>query len=301
MSSSNGISEGTAIVRARALVRSCGIDAVPVAIEAFLAAANAELQTSNQLPTGTSGMTIPLADRNLILINASDSIERQRFTALHEIAHIVLDLPSRHGSDSDGAGLFSYVRRPPEEIICDTFASECLLPHQFLREDMKDAVAGFDFIGRIADRYLASLACTASRVAFNAPFACAYALSQEGFVRFVACSQTLRGAKFFVSRGIQVPAASITGRCLASGQRSGSGTVAAHTWTSADSFSDVDLNEEVRIAGSWNQALTLLWPDDGDLPDDRDLRRPSQSDSDEECLLQELDGVLPWPGRHRRR
>jgi hypothetical protein len=273
---------------------------VPVDINRFLIGANAKLQSSNKLQPEISGMTMPLAGLNLVYVNSSHSIERQRFTVLHEIAHIVLDLPSKHGNDPGGTGLLNYVRRPPEEIICDTFAAECLLPHQYLRQDMKDAVAGFDFVGRIAQKYEASLACTASRVAFNAPFGCAYALSQEGFVRFVACSQILRDARFFITRGVQVPAASITGQCLASGQISGGGIVAAHTWTNADSFHDVDLHEEVRVSGAWNQALTLLWPEDGDIPDQRDLRRRSESE-DEEPLLQELDGNLPWPGRRRRR
>ena len=300
MSSNNEITDGIAIVRARSLVRDCGITTVPVDIDLFLAAAKAEVHAREELPPATSGMTMPLGDRNVILINSGDSIERQRFTVLHEIAHIILNLPSHHAHDLGGAGLFNYARRPPEEIICDTFAAECLLPHEFLRQDMKDALPGFDFVARIAERYRASLACTASRVAFNAPFACAYVLSQERFVRFVACSQKLRDARFFISRGIQIPAASITGQSLASGQSTGSGVVAAHTWTNADRFSDVDLHEEARIAGTWNQALTLLWPEDGDMPDQRDLPRNSESE-DEEPLLKELDGILPWPGRRRRR
>ncbi len=273
---------------------------MPIDIDRFLVAANAKLQSSNKLQAEISGMTVPLAGQNLIYVNAKDSLERQRFTVLHEVAHIVLGLPSRHGDDPSGPGHFSYLRRPPEEIICDTFAAECLLPFEYLREDMRDAAAGFDFVSRIAKKYQASLACTASRVAFNAPFACAYVLSQDGFVRFVACSRILRDARFFISKGIQVPAASITGQCLASGQNSGSGSVAAYAWTNADRFSDIDLYEETRIGGAWKQALTLLWPEEGDLPDDRDVRQGLESD-EEEPLLKELDGNLPWPGKSRRR
>ncbi len=65
-------------------------------------------------------------------------------------------------------------------------------------------------------------------------------------------------------------------------------------------FSDVDLCEEARIAEAWNQALTLLWPENGDVPEDRDARRSPEAD-EEEPLLKELDGILPWPGRSRRR
>ncbi|MBK7901990.1 MAG: ImmA/IrrE family metallo-endopeptidase [Proteobacteria bacterium] len=286
-------------MRARALVKSCGIDAAPVDITKFLAAANAELQYSDRLGSGTAGMTIPLGERNLILINEHEAIERQRFTALHEIAHILLDLPSRHDQDVDSGGMFSYVRRPPEEIACDTFAAECLLPHSLLQQDLGDAVAGFEFVSRLADKYQASLACTASRVAINAPFACAYVLSQDGFVRFSTSSPAMRASKFFVTSRIQVPAASITGQCLKAGLRTGSGQVAAHLWTSTDDFEDVDLMEDVRFSGVWNQALTLLWIEDGDLPDLRG-QRSIDDRAAEEPLLRELDGVLPWPGRGRR-
>jgi hypothetical protein len=287
-------------MRARALVKSCGIDSAPVDISRFLAAANAELQYSDRLAPGTAGMTVPLGDRNLILINEHEAIERQRFTALHEIAHILLELPSRHDQDVDSAAMFSYVRRPQEEIVCDTFAAECLLPHGLLQQDLRDAVAGFEFISQLAEKYQASLACTASRVAFNAPFACAYALSQDGFVRFSNSSPTMRASRFFITPRIQVPAASITGQCLKAGLRAGSGQVAAQLWTSVDDFGDVDLMEEVRIGGTWGQALTLLWIEDGDLPDPRG-ERTTDDRAEGEPLLRELDGVLPWPGRGRRR
>jgi len=286
-------------MRARALVKSCGIDAAPVDITKFLVAANAELQYSDRLASGTAGMTIPLGERNLILINVHETVERQRFTALHEIAHILLELPSRHDQDVGSSGMFSYVRRPPEEIACDTFAAECLLPHGLLLQDLRDAVAGFESISRIAEKYQASLACTASRVAFNAPFACAYALSQDGFVRFSSSSASMRALRFFITPRIQVPIASVTGQCLKAGLRAGSGRVAAHTWTSADDFADVDFIEEVRVSEVWGQALTLLWIEDGELPDTRS-QRPSDNRNEEESLLHELDGILPWPGRSKR-
>jgi hypothetical protein len=301
MSSTSEITEATAIVRARALVQSCGVDVVPVDINKFLATAKADLQFSDRMAAGTSGMTVPLGERNRIVVNSRDPIERQRFTALHEIAHIVLNLPSKHGDDTDSTSLFSYARRPPEEILCDIFAAECLLPLKFLEQDLRSAVAGFEFVGHVARKYQASLSCTASRIAYNAPFACAYVLSQEGFVRFSACSQALRASRFFISPRIQVPTASITGQCLATGQLRGSGQVAAHIWTNADGFADVDLMEETRTGGSWNQALTLLWLDDGDVPDDRDQRRPADDREADEPLLRELDGKLPWPGRKLRR
>lgn len=296
------LTEGAAIIRARSFVQSCGIDSVPVDINKFLAIAKADLRETTRLGAGTAGSSMQVGDRHIILVNSADSPERRRFTVLHEIAHIVLDLPSNHGAQSDPSELFSYARRPPEEVICDTFAAECLLPEKFVRRDMQSAVAGFDFVAEMAERYQASLSCAASRVAANAPYACAYVLSQGGYVRYSTCSPTMRQSRFFVRSGLQVPTASVTGQCLAAGMGRGNGTVAGYIWTTSDAYQDVDLSEEVRTGGTWNQAYTLLWLADGDVPDDRDCRHQSSDEGDEsDGLLRELDGNLPWPGRGRRR
>jgi Zn-dependent peptidase ImmA (M78 family) len=299
-SSTTGISEPTAIVRARKFVRDCGINSIPVDLEKFVTAANAEIRKSSRLGAGAAGNTMYVGGKHLIFVNGSDSLERQRFTVLHEIAHIVLELPSKHEASSDADAMFNYARRPPEEIICDTFAAECLLPHEFLRQDLKDAVAGFAFVDGIAQRYEASLSCTASRIVVNAPYACAYVLSQDGYVRFATYSQSMREARFWISGGIAVPVSSVTGQCLKSGKGGHSGIVPAHLWTTADAFADVDLAEEVRALKTWKQAITLLWLD-ADDSDIADTSRHVIDRDDGEPLLKELDGVLPWPGRKKRK
>lgn len=281
-------------------MRSSGIDCVPVALEKFAKAANAEIRTSRRLTSGTAGNTMFVAGRHLITVNPNDSIERQRFTVLHEIAHIVLDLASKHGDHTDGGGLFSYARRPKEEVICDTFAAECLLPHEILQKDLKNAVAGFQFVDQMAQKYEASLSCTASRIAVNAPCPCAYVLSQDGYIRFATYSASMRQTRFWISNGIAVPSASVTGRCLKAADVAASGSVPAHIWTSRDEFVDVDLTEDVRVIRSWNQALTLLWLEEEDSDVAESPRRTLDRDEDEP-LLKELDGVLPWPGRKKRK
>lgn len=94
----------------------------------YLVAANAEMRESARLGPKEAGNTMYVQGRRLITVNANDRAERRRFTVLHEIAHIVLDLPSKHSEGITDDTLYSYVRRPPEEVICDTFAAECLLP-----------------------------------------------------------------------------------------------------------------------------------------------------------------------------
>jgi Zn-dependent peptidase ImmA (M78 family) len=300
MSSSTGPSEASVIVRARAFVRSSQIDAIPVDLNRYLAAANAQLRVSSRLAPGEAGNTMFVKGQHLITVNANDSAERQRFTALHEIAHIHLDLPSVHGEAEGSDSLYSYARRPREEVLCDVFAAECLLPHEFLSRDLKGASAGFQFIDEMAQKYEASLSCTASRIAINAPFPCTYVLSQAGFVRFVTSSSSMRETSFRISVGIALPAASVTAQRITDPRSPELGVVSANLWASADEYMDVDISEEVRLLSTWKQALTLLWPEDGDLQDVA-CREAYRGRDDEEVGLKELDGKLPWPGRSKRR
>ncbi len=49
--------------------------------------------------------------------------------------------------------------------------------------------------------------------------------------------------------------------------------------------------------GPWDQTVSLIWFEDEEVPSPpRSLR-----EEEEEVGLHELDGVLPWPGKKRRR
>jgi Zn-dependent peptidase ImmA (M78 family) len=297
-SSTNEITEATAIVRARAFVRKAGIDRVPVDLEKYVQVANAEVRSGAHLRPGEAGNTMCVNGRHYIVINPADRPERQRFTVLHEIAHIVLELPSRHG-DGEADALFSYAKRPREEVLCDVFAAECLLPHEFLIKDLKVAQPGFAFVEQIAERYEASLSSTLSRVVVNSPMPCACVLSQAGHIRFAAYSATMRERRFWITPRIAIPVGSLTLQSVSAGKPAGPGPVPAYVWSSVDELDDLELTEEVRLLSSWDQALTLLWCERKELSHLRQTSRGAEDD--EGVLLKELDGTLPWPGKKRRR
>ena len=56
--------------------------------------------------------------------------------------------------------------------------------------------------------------------------------------------------------------------------------------------------EEAMLLSEWDQCLSLIWLDE-------DLRSVgvscSQGTDDDEPLLEELDGILPWPSKRRRK
>ena len=81
---------------------------------------------SEKLDRGEAAFTIPNAKGGFIItINENESEERQRFSICHEIGHIVLEIPTAHVDQQS----WSYVKRHINEIMCDWFATELLMPY----------------------------------------------------------------------------------------------------------------------------------------------------------------------------
>ena len=57
------------------------------------------------------------------------------------------------------------------------------------------------------------------------------------------------------------------------------------------------VEEEAILLREWNQCLSLIWFDESLKP----VRERWDEDEDNEPLLRELDGTLPWPSKSRRR
>ncbi len=172
-----------------------------------------KLKSSSDLDDDESGQTFPLAGKHIITINGNHREERQRFTVLHEIAHIVLELPSQHhGTNMTTSDLVSYRHRPKEEILCDVFAAECLLPYVQFRKDVEDMDVSLDEVKELANHYQASVTSTGSRFAVNCNIPCAFVLMERGKVRYVSMSKFLRERKGWIEFGVPVPKGSVAER-----------------------------------------------------------------------------------------
>ncbi len=291
--------EAYAITRAWDFQREAGIGDIPVPLEKYLAVANAELRVRNDLKDTEAGQTFAFGDRHIIVVNGRHTPERQRFTVLHELGHIRLGMPSKHGDTISVDQLLRYKGRPREEILCDVFASECLLPRQFFLPDVRKLPCTFRSIEELAERYCASLASTGSRFAAYNEEPCAWILADEKRVRYVTCSPGLREAGFFLKAGIEVPALSTLGRIISGVAGVSSGTpdfVPSHVWINNDCGGIEEFTETAVLSSTYSQGLALLCAED--LPkNDQRLDRSREEDD----LLPELDGVLKFPGRRRRK
>jgi Zn-dependent peptidase ImmA (M78 family) len=97
-------------------------------IESYVADVNFVTKMDYPFPEGVSALTTKDMDIGwLIIINGREIIERQRFSAAHELGHLVLfkNQPSKvFCSDDNGWN----------EKLCDRFAGDILMPDALIHE-----------------------------------------------------------------------------------------------------------------------------------------------------------------------
>ena len=246
------------VLKAREFLRKAGIESVPVDIGRLAAAANATVKVAHDLADDESGQTTSYQGRHFIIVNGNHGEERQRFTVLHEIGHIVLELPSNHhGATVKTGALLRYARRPEEEMLCDVFAAECLLPHVPFAERVVATDISLDAVKSLAREFGASLTTTGSRFAFHANAPCAFVLSEEGRTRYVSRSKYLRELKGWIGFRVPVPRGSVAHRLIEGGSSTEEyDEVPADVWFNGGIKSCPMVAEESILLPEWNQCLS---------------------------------------------
>jgi len=283
----------TAAIKARDLMQRVNNTTIPVSLQPYLDALRCEL-IEKDLGPGESGHSFPHGDRHYIVVNRRELPERKRFTAFHEMAHIELDLPSEHQNQTS----VGFIRRSPNEICCDVFAAELLLPYWTFNPMVDKADIGFAAIDELAEKFQASTTSTGSRFAAANSAPCAFVLSQAGKVKYAERSRSLREARVWIAPGFPLPAGSLSARCRSGDVVSGPEEVAADVWLNEWSRGGV-LLEETRHLSAYDQTLTLLWFEDEEVP--RERTSSGEDDDEDNELLRPLDGKLSFPGKRRRR
>jgi Zn-dependent peptidase ImmA (M78 family) len=282
----------TAAIKARDLMQRVKNTTIPVPLEPYLEALRCELKVRD-LGSGESGHSFPHGDKHYIVVNGKESPKRQRFTAFHEMAHVELGLPSDHKNQSS----VGFIRRTQNEICCDVFAAELLLPYWAFNPLVDKAEIGFAAIDELADKFEASSTTTGSRFAAANKVPCAFVLSDAGKVKYAERSKSLREANAWISPRSVLPVGSLSARCRNGETMRGAEEIAADVWFSDWSSGGV-LLEEARHLSTYDQTLTLLWCEDEELP--RKIMSDEAYDEDDE-LLRPLDGKLTFPTKRRRR
>jgi Zn-dependent peptidase ImmA (M78 family) len=279
-------------MKAREFARLCGPPALPVSVDAYAAQIGGVVKSETLQENEDAWSFRDKNGKYLICVNCAHNSTRQRFSVCHEVGHIVLEIGVEHSDPG-----WSYSRRPRGEVACDVFAAELLLPYKLFKPRVDAADMGLASVSALADEFEASLIATGSRFATFSRELCAFVLSEGGRVRYSARSAHLREAKAWIKPGLALPADSYSGRVRAGERPSGPEEAEPEQWFE-DWARDGSFYEDARHLGQWDQTLTLLWfEDDGPPPPASERKR-----WDEEAYgLRELDGILPWPGRRKRK
>jgi hypothetical protein len=263
-------------------------------MEGYVQKVGATLRYETDLADNESGHSLPVRGQWHIVVNARQLAERQRFTICHEIAHLHLELPSEHTGVSDSQ---RYTKRPKNEIVCDVFASEILLPSDLFKPLVNEAEMSFHSVATLAKDFKASWTATGSRFAALNQSPCAFVLTECEVVRFASQSASLREMGARIHIGCRVPPSSPAAQGETS-SNDGPCPVDPTEWFEAWTRGGT-LYEETRYLPEWERSLSLLWFEDDNGPSKAGGEVWADEESDPYC--RELDGKLPWPDRTRKR
>ena len=281
--------------KARAFIANVDVSNIREDLSPYVTAANAKVK-KDELGEGESGYTITKPNgKHIITVSSRETDERQRFTICHEIAHIVLSLESSH----EEVPSWSYAKRHPNEIACDTFAAELLMPYQQWLSAVPNEEPSLELIQHMADWFCTSFPAAASRFASLSDAPCAFVTMERGAVRYAARSTVLRQAGAWISPRSVIPVGSVAHRIRSSGNSATeTGEVSQDVWF--DNWEmGLDLWELSRHYALTDTTISLLWFDSDDLPEVEISRYGKRLQDD--GGLAELTGELPWPGRSKRR
>lgn len=283
--------ENIAVGRAQKLLKDAGIKTAPVDVEALAVFLGFKVSRV-ELPATEAGNTFIKRGQKHILVNENDSPLRQRFTILHEIAHHVLELPSKHGDKVPGDELERFTGRHPEEILCDVFAAECLAPWALIQPMAEDKEFTLEHLGELAEHFQASRSCIASRFAQASDGHLAFVVAEDGVVKYSITSKALRDARVWITKGIPLPRNSAAAKAHKAGI-SGfhEADIEGTDWSNSNDAQRFACFEQATYHPPTRQTQSILNFEELDQRSVSNSYRAKHHDDD---LLEELDGRPGW-------
>lgn len=283
--------ENIVISRARKLLKDTGINTAPVDVEAL--ALHLGFKVSRvELPDGEAGNTFERRGQKHIWVNEKDNVVRQRFTILHEIAHHVLELPSKHGEKVPADELERFTGRHQEEISCDIFAAECLVPWEMIQPLTEEKDFTLEHLAELADHFQASRSCTASRFSQASDGHVAFVVAEDGVVKYSIGSKALRDARVWITKGIPLPQNSAAANAYRAGI-SGlhEADIEGTDWSTSDDARRFACYEQATYHAPTRQTQSIL---NFEELDPRPVSNGYQARHDDDDMLEELDGRPGW-------
>lgn len=285
--------EFTVQLKAREFMADLDLSRIDTDLSVYTNKVKARLRTE-EMGIGESGYTLTKRDgTSTIIVNELERLERQRFSTCHEVGHLVLGLSSNHKETPP----WSYAKRDENEIWCDVFAAELLMPAKGFTADVNKATPSFEMIELLRVKYKTSFSATASRVAALSDYPCAFVTMNSSVIRHASRSSALRKLNAWIAPRTPIPPGSVAFQLVTDSQSTGEDSVAQDVWF-MDWVQGYDLTELSKHYPEYDETFSLIWFDSDDGPDEPvNTFTKSDHQSGDSGLLQELDGILPWGKR----
>lgn len=282
--------------KARQFMAGLDLSSIDRDLSVYVKKVNARL-SAEEMGDGESGYTLTRRDgQSSIVVNELERRERQRFTICHEVAHLVLGLHSNHRE----APAWAYAKRDDNEISCDIFASELLMPSESFKHDVDQEEPSFDLVERLRAKYVVSFSACASRLAAVTEYPCAFVLMDSSVVRYASRSKALRILNAWIDLKAPIPSGSVAKRLIDEGLWSGEAEVSQDIWF-RDWPQGYDLVELTKHYPSYDETFSILWFDQESGPDEPVKNWGGVPQQEDDGGLKELDGALNFSKRVRRR
>jgi Zn-dependent peptidase ImmA (M78 family) len=252
---------------------------------------------TEEMGEGQSGYTLTKRDgSSVIIVNELERRERQRFSTCHEVGHIVLGLKSDHRETP----AWSYSKRDENEIACDIFAAELLMPFEDFKRDVDREEPSFELVERLRAKYVVSFSACASRVAAVTQYPCAFVTMSSSVIRHASRSMALRQLNAWIVPKSPIPPGSVARRLVEEQEFSGEDSAVSQDVWFQDWPKGYDLIELAKHYPSYDETFSLLWFEQDSGPDEPVKNFAGVPVEEDDGGLRELDGVLSFSKRVRR-
>lgn len=291
------IDEVSIRMQARRFMADLDLSCIHEDLSVYTRKVNAKL-TLEELGEGESGYTLTRRDgKSSIVVNELERRERQRFSVCHEVAHLVLGLSSNH----EETPAWSYAKRDENEIACDIFASELLMPIEAFKRDVDQEEPSFDLVERLRAQYVVSFAACASRLAAVTDYPCAFVFMNSTLVRYASRSTALRGLNAWIEMRSPIPPGSVASRLIKGGEWSGEDTGISQDVWFRDWPKGYELVEMAKHYPNFDETFSLIWFEQDSGPEEPVKNWRGTPVYEDDGGLKELDGVLGFDKRVRKR
>ena len=284
-------------LRARQFMAGLDLSNIDKDLSVYTNKVNAKL-SSEEMGEGESGYTLTRRNgKSSIVVSDLERRERQRFSACHEVGHLVLGLESNHQETPS----WSYAKRDDNEIACDVFASELLMPFEAFKRDVDQEAPSFELVERLRGRYVTSFAACASRVAAVSDYPCAFVFMNSTVVRYASRSKVLRDLNAWVEMRAPIPPGSVAFQLIQEGERSGEDSGISQDVWFRDWPNGYDLTELAKHYPTFDETFSLLWFELDSGPDERVKNWSGVPVQEDDGGLKEMDGVLSFHKKSKRK